>query len=63
MLREFLSGSWQCWSNLLGLPAASFFWSVNDFMDRDFVRDMKNYFMVSSIEERLADTDEGDGGM
>jgi hypothetical protein len=47
----------------LGYQLPLFFWSVNDFMDRDFVRDMKNYFMVSSIEERLADTDEGDGGM
>jgi len=24
---------------------------------------MKNYFMVSSVEGRLGDTDEGDGGM
>ena len=57
--REFLSGSWQCWSNVGEQPTTSSFcfeqfelkfiftWNLSMFLG--VTGDLKNYFRVSSM--------------
>jgi hypothetical protein len=53
ILREFLSGNGQYWSNFCAQPTTSWLCSLSTFSWVGVPQNMKNYFSVPSMEKRV----------